>query len=207
MICVCPSCDHKDEYDNLPEARDIEQRHEIGVPYSDVECPECGALCYPEESEPKATQARFEVLIAEGVREFPDEWIRANEVAVNAALALGFVHTETGIKCLLASTVLNLLRANKRQTLGTPVPAERQLTITLEDVLDMVACAADYGYGNVFLSFCRDCTGWVSDEEIKTHAEGMLKEFDSQYTQEDVEESIRRLTEWRNGYCMELKPK
>lgn len=52
MIFVCANCGYKDEYNNLPPAKDIEKRHDPGDAYSDVECPQCGALCFPDETLP-----------------------------------------------------------------------------------------------------------------------------------------------------------
>lgn len=48
-IFVCENCDHEDHYDNLPVAKNLESRLEPGDIYTDVECPKCGALCYPKE--------------------------------------------------------------------------------------------------------------------------------------------------------------
>lgn len=47
----CANCGHEDDYDNLPAARQLSQRLEVGEPYTNVECPECGALCYPKEED------------------------------------------------------------------------------------------------------------------------------------------------------------
>lgn len=51
-IFVCANCDYKGEYDTLPRAKDIGQRHDPGDTYSDVECPRCGALCFPDKTTP-----------------------------------------------------------------------------------------------------------------------------------------------------------
>lgn len=48
-IFVCQNCGHEAPYDDLPVAKDIQRRFEPGDIYTDVECPKCGALCYPEE--------------------------------------------------------------------------------------------------------------------------------------------------------------
>lgn len=46
----CQNCDYADEYKNLPPAKDIRMRTDPGEPYTDVECPECGALCFPMDA-------------------------------------------------------------------------------------------------------------------------------------------------------------
>jgi hypothetical protein len=45
--CRCANCGFTAEWKDLPPAREIEERHFIGDIFSDVECPECGALCFP----------------------------------------------------------------------------------------------------------------------------------------------------------------
>lgn len=43
----CNNCEHTDDYRSLPQARDLLERFEPGETYTDVECPQCGALCFP----------------------------------------------------------------------------------------------------------------------------------------------------------------
>ena len=45
---VCQNCSFSGGEDDFIGAKHIESRHEIGDPYSDLECPKCGALAYPE---------------------------------------------------------------------------------------------------------------------------------------------------------------
>lgn len=49
-MLTCDCCDYAAEADDLPDAEDLTQRLEYGCPYTNKECPECGALCYPEEN-------------------------------------------------------------------------------------------------------------------------------------------------------------
>jgi hypothetical protein len=46
QICKCDDCGYEAPHDQLPEAKDILQRLDLNGPFTDVECPECGALCY-----------------------------------------------------------------------------------------------------------------------------------------------------------------
>jgi len=50
----CGGCERIAERASLPDAQDIEQRMESGDTYTDVQCPECGCLCFPvEDPEPQ----------------------------------------------------------------------------------------------------------------------------------------------------------
>jgi predicted RNA-binding Zn-ribbon protein involved in translation (DUF1610 family) len=44
----CQGCGKVLDYDDCPVARHISERLYIGDPYTDAECPDCGALCYPK---------------------------------------------------------------------------------------------------------------------------------------------------------------
>jgi len=46
-IFRCDNCGHEAPYGSLPPAKDLEARIDPGGIYTNVECPECGALCYP----------------------------------------------------------------------------------------------------------------------------------------------------------------
>ena len=43
----CANCNHVDDYSELPPAKDLTMRCAPGDVFSDVECPQCGALCFP----------------------------------------------------------------------------------------------------------------------------------------------------------------
>ena len=43
----CQNCSWKGTEDKCKPAKDVECRHELGDIFSDIECPKCGALCYP----------------------------------------------------------------------------------------------------------------------------------------------------------------
>jgi predicted RNA-binding Zn-ribbon protein involved in translation (DUF1610 family) len=45
---VCDNCGYTAAADDLPEAKDLWQRLTPGGIYTDKECPECGALCFPK---------------------------------------------------------------------------------------------------------------------------------------------------------------
>ena len=65
ILCQCQNCGYENTRDALPHAKDLSQRIEIGDPFTDVECPECGALCYPELPE----QTKSVVLTEEEQRQ------------------------------------------------------------------------------------------------------------------------------------------
>ena len=50
-MCGCDNCGNLLPYENAEPAINPESRLDFGQPYSDVECPECGALMYPVEEE------------------------------------------------------------------------------------------------------------------------------------------------------------
>jgi len=59
----CANCDHTAEYSALPPARDLAERFEPADTYTDVECPECGCLCFPvTEPEPAVAIPRTTVF-------------------------------------------------------------------------------------------------------------------------------------------------
>jgi predicted RNA-binding Zn-ribbon protein involved in translation (DUF1610 family) len=45
----CQGCDKVLDYDDCESAEHISERIYIGDPYTDAQCPDCGALCYPDE--------------------------------------------------------------------------------------------------------------------------------------------------------------
>lgn len=49
VVCQCDGCGFTANYDDLPPAVDLSMRLSVGGVYSDVECPKCGALCFPVE--------------------------------------------------------------------------------------------------------------------------------------------------------------
>lgn len=50
--CKCDNCGFKAMYNELPLAKRLEERLDVGGMYTDVECPKCGALCYPCDPPP-----------------------------------------------------------------------------------------------------------------------------------------------------------
>lgn len=47
MIFVCANCGYKDEYNNLPPAKDIEKRHDPGDAYKRCRVPAVRGLVFP----------------------------------------------------------------------------------------------------------------------------------------------------------------
>lgn len=45
-MCLCDNCGHQARHSDLPKAKDLELRLDPGGEKTDVECPECGCLCY-----------------------------------------------------------------------------------------------------------------------------------------------------------------
>jgi len=43
----CGNCQHKDDEDNLPDAKNLLMRLTPGDTFTNKECPRCGALCLP----------------------------------------------------------------------------------------------------------------------------------------------------------------
>jgi len=71
-------------------------------------------------------------------------------------------------------------------------------------ILDLVACAKDYGHNNdVVMCGFAELLESLSDEEIETHAKSLLK--DGGYGEEDYEEMKENLIEFRDEY-LPLKP-
>lgn len=66
----CANCDHVAEYVDLPPAQDLAKRMAEMSPgdvFSDVECPDCGALCFPQtETDEEQIEAIKQILIDEG---------------------------------------------------------------------------------------------------------------------------------------------
>lgn len=83
----------------------------------------------------------------------------------------------------------------------------RKVELPLNDLLDLVGCAADYGYdSDILYSALAKWSGWVTDEEICTYTDWFVTpEARKQgYGEEDRDKQRERLTEWRDRYC---KPK
>ena len=78
---------------------------------------------------------------------------------------------------------------------------DRELKTTLSNILSHICCAADYGYNkSILMSDFADITGWVTDEEIKNYID---RDY-SDYEEEDQEEILCRITDWRDDYCKPL---
>ena len=67
MRYECENCGHIGDEDDFPMVRDLEQRLDENGPYTDKECPECGALAYavdPAAFEPVLRTSREEIADA-----------------------------------------------------------------------------------------------------------------------------------------------
>ncbi len=75
----------------------------------------------------------------------------------------------------------------------------RKIEIDLDDILELVNCAEDYGFANdVLLNAFASFTVEVTDEEIKSYATKLMEE--DGYGQEDYDEAIEVLTTWRDRF-------
>ncbi len=81
----------------------------------------------------------------------------------------------------------------------------KEVTVQLDDILGLIACAEDYGYG--FSTFYGGMADFLNrkltDEEINNYASWFLSDEakSKNYAQEDFDTAIKRLTEFRNRYC------
>jgi|GEM_PF-5523567 len=46
QMMQCSNCPSIKPYNELPKAKDLHERLELGEPYTDVECAVCGCLCH-----------------------------------------------------------------------------------------------------------------------------------------------------------------
>lgn len=80
----------------------------------------------------------------------------------------------------------------------------RELTTTLDNILDLINCAEDYGfYDDVLLcAFANLMKYQLSDEEIENYAKIFLTpEYTKKgYSEEDYEAAIERLKEFKTTY-------
>jgi GNAT superfamily N-acetyltransferase len=79
--------------------------------------------------------------------------------------------------------------------------------IPLFDILDLIACAEDYGHTNqIIMSTFAEWLGHVlSDEDIEDYAQGYLTEEmrAKGYSEEDYEALKTQLVAWREKWCRE----
>ena len=79
----------------------------------------------------------------------------------------------------------------------------RILEIKLDDILELICCADDYGYRNdvLFEAFSLLLTT-LSDEEIENYASTFLSDESKKdgFSEEDYESSKKILLEFRNEY-------
>jgi hypothetical protein len=76
---------------------------------------------------------------------------------------------------------------------------DREVKTSLFNILSHVLFAADCGYyDDVLMCDFGLLTGWVSDDEIEHYITESMSEG---YSQEDYDEWLERITEWRDKYC------
>lgn len=49
MRVNCGNCGNELDDDDCVIVHNVTERHEVGDLYSNLECPECGSLCYPND--------------------------------------------------------------------------------------------------------------------------------------------------------------
>ena len=76
---------------------------------------------------------------------------------------------------------------------------DREIKTSLCNILCHVCTAVDYGYyDDVLMTDFASLTGWVSDYEIKQY---IIVNKSKEYSDEDYEQWLERITEWRDKYC------
>ena len=77
------------------------------------------------------------------------------------------------------------------------------MRVGLFDLLDLVSCAATYGFDrDVFYDACADWLGnELSFEEIDAFAESYRERQTEGYTEEDVQHIRQELRRFRDRYC------
>lgn len=84
MKVACGNCNWKGAEERCAYASDIEQRHGVGSIYSDLECPKCQSLCYPENPLSSYPWSLFVACKSEeeyrGVKHYRDERRAAEKV-------------------------------------------------------------------------------------------------------------------------------
>ena len=84
----------------------------------------------------------------------------------------------------------------------------RKVEFSLNDVLDLVGCANDYGFGHeILLSAFAKQSGWVTDEEIRAYTDWFVtpEAREQGYGEEDRDKQRERLTAWRATYCKPVR--
>ena len=77
----------------------------------------------------------------------------------------------------------------------------RIIKTTLDNILDLISCAVDYGFEKdvLFDAFREMLDSKLTNEEIETYARGV--EAMEGYNEEDYEEIRERLADFKNKYC------
>jgi hypothetical protein len=77
----------------------------------------------------------------------------------------------------------------------------RIIKTTLENILDLITCASDYGFEDdvLFDSFREMLDSKLTNEEIETYSRSV--EAMEGYNEEDYEEVKERLRGFKNKYC------
>lgn len=75
-IYICDGCGFEDDYSNLPAATKLSMRVTPGGNYTDVECPECGALCFPAPAPKKKKRGPAKMTGGSKKSHAPEPWER-----------------------------------------------------------------------------------------------------------------------------------
>lgn len=81
-----------------------------------------------------------------------------------------------------------------------PTPVKPRVNVDLDDLLSLIACADDYGYGNpVLMDAFRSWSTPITDEEIEAYAASFLTDEQRArgYGEEDADEARTRLRDFR----------
>lgn len=80
----------------------------------------------------------------------------------------------------------------------------RKLKVDLEEVLDMIICAGDYGHDNcVIMGFFGDAIGELTNSEIEEFVKGYINK--DGYTKNDRLSYVEELKEYRRKYINKKK--
>lgn len=76
----------------------------------------------------------------------------------------------------------------------------RELTVDLDDLLSLVNCAEDFGFGSsMFYGAMRDWAGKVTKKEIRAYAKALAAT--EGYSEDDGESAEYNLMRWKETYA------
>jgi hypothetical protein len=77
----------------------------------------------------------------------------------------------------------------------------REIKTDLDTILSIISCARTYGYEDtgLFQAFSEMLGGKLTEQEIEWYARS-IESLDG-YNEEDYQDIVERLQEFKNGYC------